>query len=100
MLYAVRDRVTSLGIIDDLVVQAPFLYSELNDGINTGLSFDQMIQLGLWAVDVPRENIRSGVVSWEYLSGYQTPGGASVLVPNRSSIGSLMVEVFGANYAQ
>ena len=100
VLYAVRDKVTSLGIIDDLIVQAPFLYANISNGIDTGLSLDQMIQLALWAADVPRENITSGVVSWEYLSGYRTPTGGSVLVPNRSRIGSLMVEVFGASYSQ
>ncbi|HLA42926.1 MAG TPA: LCP family protein [Aggregatilineales bacterium] len=100
VVYAVRDRVTSLGMVDDLIVQAPFLYGQLRSGINTGLSLDQMIELALWAQDVPRENIHNGVVSWEYLSGYQTPTGGSVLVPNRSRIGELMVSVFGANYNQ
>jgi LCP family protein required for cell wall assembly len=100
VLYALRDKVTNLGIVDDLVLQAPSLYAQLRDGINTGLSYDQMLQLGLWAVDVPRENIKSGVVSWEYLIGYQTETGASVLVPSRARIGELMVQVFGADYNQ
>jgi LCP family protein required for cell wall assembly len=100
VIYAVRDKVTSLDMIDDLIVQAPFLYGELKAGINTGLSFDQMIELALWAADVPRENIHSGVVSWEYLTGYQTPSGGSVLVPDRALIGGLMVQVFGADYNQ
>jgi LCP family protein required for cell wall assembly len=100
VLYGVRDKVTSLGIVDDLIVQAPFLYANINNGIDTGLSLDQMIQLALWAADVPRENIKSDVVSWDYLQGYQTPTGGSVLVPNRARIGDLMVQVFGPNYAQ
>lgn len=100
VIYAVRDQVISVDMIDDLLVQAPMLYSTLNDGIQTGLSFDQIIQLSLWAADVPRENIRSGVVSWEYLSSYRTPTGGSVVVPNRFQIGNLMVEVFGADYNQ
>lgn len=100
VIYALRDRVVSLDMVDDLLVQAPFLYAQLSSGINTGLSIDQMIQLGLWLADVPRENFSSGVVSWEYLSGYQTPTGGSVLVPNRARIGELMVQVFGTNYNQ
>lgn len=99
VIYAVRDKIISVDMIDDLIVQAPFLYAEVSDGVKTGLSFDQLLQLALWAADVPRENIHNGVVSWEYLSGYQTPTGGSVLVPNRARIGSLMVEVFGADYA-
>jgi LCP family protein required for cell wall assembly len=100
VLYAARDRILSLGMVDDLLLQAPAIYANLKSGINTGLSFDQMIQLALWFADVPRENIRTGVVSWEYLIGYETPTGGSVLVPNRSRIGSLMVDVFGADYSQ
>jgi LCP family protein required for cell wall assembly len=100
VIYALRDKVTSLDMVDDLVVQGPFLYAQIRDGIQTGLTFDQLIELGIWAADVPRENIHSGVVSWDYLIGYQTEGGGSVLVPNRNAIGPLMVEVFGSNYAQ
>jgi LCP family protein required for cell wall assembly len=100
VIYAFRDKVTSLDMVDDLLVQAPFIYAQLQDGISTGLSFDQIIELALWAAEVPRENIHSGVLSWEYLIGYQTPGGASVLVPNRASIGPLMIQVFGENYSQ
>lgn len=100
VIYAVRDRVTSLDMVDDLVLQAPTLYAELRSGIDTGLSLDQLAALALWVEDVPRENIRNSVLSWDYLLGYQTEGGANVLVPDRSKIGQLMVEVFGENYAQ
>lgn len=98
VVYAVRDRVTSLDMLDDLVLQAPLLYGELQSGIDTGLSLDQLISLAIWAKDVPRENIHNNVVSWEYLIGYTTEGGANVVVPNRSKVGPLMVEVFGADY--
>lgn len=100
VIFALRDKVISLDMVDDLILQAPFLYNELRSGVNTGLTLDQIIELGLWAADVPRENIRTGVVSWEYLIGYETPGGANVLVPNRARIGELMVQVFGADYNQ
>ncbi|MFP4323274.1 MAG: LCP family protein [Anaerolineales bacterium] len=101
VLYALRDRVVRLEMVDDLILQSPTLYAELRNGIDTGLSFDQMIELALWATrDVPRENITTAVVSWEYLIGYETPTGGSVLVPNRARIGELMVEVFGEDYSQ
>ncbi len=100
LIYAARDRILSLGMVDDLLLQAPTIYANLKSGINTGLSFDQMVQLALWFADVPHENIHTGVVSWEYLIGYETPSGGSVLVPNRSRIGALMVDVFGADYSQ
>lgn len=100
VLYAARDKILSADMVDDLILQGPSLYANIKSGINTGLSFDQMVQLALWFADVPRENIHTGVVSWEYMIGYETPGGASVLVPNRSTLGPLMVEIFGADYSQ
>lgn len=100
VLYAARDKILSAEMVDDLILQAPSIYANIKSGINTGLSFDQMVQLALWFADVPRENIHTGVVSWEYMIGYETPGGASVLVPNRNKIGPLMVEIFGADYNQ
>jgi polyisoprenyl-teichoic acid--peptidoglycan teichoic acid transferase len=100
VLFAVRDKVLTLEMLDDLIVQAPLLYTEVRSGLKTGLSVDQIIELALWARDVPAENIHSGVVGWEYVSGYQTPGGASVIVPNRDRLGELMVQIFGATYNQ
>ncbi|NJL93386.1 MAG: LCP family protein [Anaerolineae bacterium] len=100
VIYAVRDRVTSLDMLDDLVLQAPMLYADLRSGIQTGLSFDQLVALALWVADVPRENFTNSVLSWEYQTSYQTETGASVLVPNRWRIGQLMVETFGVDYSQ
>jgi hypothetical protein len=41
-----------------------------------------------------------GVINFEYLQGYTTGDGAQVLIPNRSRLGGLMVEVFGPDYAE
>jgi hypothetical protein len=49
---------------------------------------------------VPAENIHMGVMDYKYLQSYTTDDGAQVLIPNRSSLGNLMVQVFGGNYSQ
>jgi hypothetical protein len=59
-----------------------------------------MIQLALYVKDVPRENIKTGVVDYRYLQSWSTPEGASVLIPNNSRLPELMIEVFGENYNQ
>lgn len=99
VLYAIRDRILDLDMLPQLIVQSPSLWREVNDGISTGLSLEQMIHLALYLKEVPVENIRTGVIDSNYIIGYMTPQGASVLVPNRERIGSLMVEVFGQNYS-
>jgi hypothetical protein len=87
-------------ILPQLIVQSPTLLNQLRENVYTGLNLDQMIQLAWYLKDIPAENISTGVVNEHYTMGYMTPEGASVLVPNRSLIGSLMVEVFGANYSE
>jgi polyisoprenyl-teichoic acid--peptidoglycan teichoic acid transferase len=101
IISAVRQRVLELDMLDNLILEAPGLWNDLDEGIATSLDLQQdIIPLALYAKDIPDENIHKGIVSWEYLFSYQTPGGASVLVPKRSVLGTLMTEVFGENYSQ
>ncbi len=100
VLFAIRDKILRLDMIPTLILQAPSLWAALQDNLYTGLSLEQVIQLALWAKDIPLENIRTGVITPEYVMSYTTERGASVLIPNRSRLGYLMQEVFGANYNQ
>lgn len=100
VLYAIRDKVLSLDMLPQLVVQAPTIWNAIQEGISTGLTFDQIIQLVWYLKDIPSENIKTGVIDASYTIGYSTPQGASVLVPDRARMGELMVEVFGTNYSE
>jgi len=99
VIYAVRDKVTAYNMIPELAVQAPALWSELREGIDTGLSLDQILQLAWWVKDIPSTNYRNAVLGWEYVipTNWQ---GQDILVPNRAKLGPLMAEVFGADYNQ
>lgn len=100
VLFAIRDRIMSLDALPQLIVNAPSLWAGLQNNIHTGLELDQILRLAWYAKDIPLENIRTGVINEYYTSFYTAPDGASVLIPNRYSIGSLMVEVFGPGYNQ
>jgi LCP family protein required for cell wall assembly len=100
VLYAVRDRILDLEMLPQLIVQSPTILGQLRDNVYTGLTLDQMIQLAWYVKDIPVENIRTGVVNQDYTIGWNTPEGAAVEIPDRARIGSLMVEVFGANYSE
>ncbi|MDQ7034553.1 MAG: LCP family protein [Anaerolineae bacterium] len=99
-LYAIRDRILDFDMVPSLIAQAPLLWNSWGDNISTGLSFEQIIQLSLYAKDVPRDQITMGVISFEYLQSYTTGAGAQVLIPNRSRLGNLMVDIFGPDYSQ
>lgn len=100
VLYAVRDKVLNLDMLPQLIVQSPSLWGQLSQNISTGLSLDQLIQLAWYLKDIPGGNIKTGVIDERYSIFYTTSQGASVLIPDRSRLGNLMVEVFGENYSQ
>ena len=100
VMYAVRDRLLDGDRLPQLIIQSPSLWNALEGGVYTGLTLDQVLQLGLYLKDIPPENIRTGVINEAYTMGYTTAQGAQVLVPDRSRLGTLMVDVFGANYSQ
>jgi hypothetical protein len=99
VLYAVRDKVTAMDMIPKLAPQAYQLWGELNEGVDTGLSLDQILELAWWAKDIPAANYSNAVLGWEYVTP-QHYEGMDILVPVRELMGPLMVEVFGPDYGQ
>ncbi|MFC1961356.1 LCP family protein, partial [Chloroflexota bacterium] len=98
VVFAIRDRVLSLGNLPQLILNAPQIWGSIQEGVRTGLTFDQMMRLGWYVKDIPTENIHTGVIDEEFISFYTTPSGASVVIPNRYRLGPLMEEVFGPGY--
>ncbi|MFQ5617149.1 MAG: LCP family protein, partial [Anaerolineales bacterium] len=93
---AIRDRVLSFDLIPILITKAPILYSELSEGVNTSMTLDEAIRLGLLAKDIPEENIKRGVIGTEHIILYTTPAGDQVLKPLPDKIRQVRDEVFGA----
>jgi hypothetical protein len=58
------------------------------------MTLDEAIQLGLLALDVPRENIRMAVIDYSSLYPETTPDGQQVLVPRREGIRELRDALF------
>jgi anionic cell wall polymer biosynthesis LytR-Cps2A-Psr (LCP) family protein len=100
VMYAVRDRLLNSESLPQLIVQSPSLWAALQGKIYTGLTLEQVIQLGLYIRDIPAENIRTGVINEAYTVDFTTPQGAQVLVPDRTRLGTLMIETFGQTYSQ
>lgn len=94
VLLGVRQRALSMGVTD-LLRNAPALYREVNSGIRTDLSFEQLVRLATTAVGIPSENIQNAVLDQSYLTSYLTPGGASVYLLNRDLVMPLIRSLFG-----
>lgn len=81
VLFAARNKAMSLGF-GDLLLRAPSLYREVESGIRTDLSLEQMLRLAKTVGDIPSENMRNEVLDQDYVTSYRTPAGASVLLLN------------------
>lgn len=93
VVLAVRNKVLGLGL-SELLRQAPILYQQLDQGIRTDLSLQDILGLVTAAADIPDESIRNEVLDQNYVTSYQTPTGASVLVPINERISPLIQEMF------
>ena len=91
---AARDKILRINMIPRLLVQAPQLWSSFRRNIDTNMSLEEMIQLGLLAQEIPRDNIRLAVLDFNYVYNETTPTGQQVLVPRRDNIRALRDELF------
>jgi LCP family protein required for cell wall assembly len=97
VLLAVRNQ--ALGDLPRLIAAAPTIWGEISTGVETDLSFDQILSLGLLAKDIPDGAIKRASLTGDYVQVTQHRG-APVVTINRATIVKLLVEVFGPTYNQ
>ena len=94
VIMAVRDKVLSLNMLPTLIAKAPLMYQTLNENVTTNLTLDQIIALALLGQDIPRENIQSVVIDYQYLTEGTTSDNQQVLIPLRDKIRELRDRLF------
>jgi LCP family protein required for cell wall assembly len=97
VIMAVRDKILNLGMAPTLIARAPDLWNQISQTTRSDLTFEQLLPLALYLKDVPKENIHQGVIDVNYVLPVHWQG-AAVLVPQRATIGPLLVRIFGPNY--
>lgn len=98
VIEAVFERVTDDNMLPYLIGIAPTLLDDLGRNIYTDLRLPDMIQLAQFAVTVPPENITGDTINLSHNMVYTLPDGRNIYIPDRSNIGELLEEVFGAQY--
>ncbi len=92
---AIIDRVVGFDMIPTLVAKAPALYQELSSGIRTNMTLQEMVSLGVLALQIPPEDIRRGVIGPPNMVGFHTTEtGAQVLRPVPDQIRILRDQIF------
>jgi LCP family protein required for cell wall assembly len=94
VIMAIRDRILSINMLPTLITKAPDLYAQLSSGIKTNLTLDQVTQLAYLATQIPQNNIKKAVISYNEADLGTSPDGLSILVPYPDKIRVLRDQVF------
>ncbi|MCC6606011.1 MAG: LCP family protein [Anaerolineae bacterium] len=93
VVLAVRQKAAALGFTG-LVAQAGTLYRQVENGVRTDLTLEQMIRLATAANSIDSENIYNEVLDYDYVSSYRTEAGAAVLILDNQKAAVLIQELF------
>jgi LCP family protein required for cell wall assembly len=93
LILALRQQILNQGLLS-LIGNAPTLYAQVEEGVRTDLSLDQILRLAQSASQVEDGNIRNDVLDYRYVSGYTTETGASVLILNNEAATPLIQQLF------
>ena len=92
---AIIDQILNFNQLPSLVAKAPGLYQELSSGVRTNMTLQEMVSLGVLALQIPKRDIRSGVIAPPNMVGFHTTEtGAQVLRPVPDQIRILRDEIF------
>ncbi len=86
VLLAIREKALTF----DVVTKLPELYTAAEGSFETDMSLPTLISYALEARQIDRAQITTYVIDQEVLTGWTTPGGASVWIPQRERIGPII----------
>lgn len=92
VVLAVRDAAVSQ--VGELIIKAPQVWETLSQNVATTMQLEEALQLAWLLPEIPRENIRNGVIGDDYVFKVQNSDQQFVLVPRRQAIRDLRDELF------
>lgn len=67
VILAIRDKVLNPVNFPTMLASAPAIYKEIQAGVKTNLTFDEIMRLGMLARNISPENIKRGVIDYTML---------------------------------
>ena len=98
VLYAIRDRILGMDFVQ-LLFKVPAILQTLSDNIYTGLSYQEIIELAIFAKDINFDDISMGVINFDYLEEFVTEDQQQVLIPRQGLLDGLLRKTFGDDYS-
>jgi polyisoprenyl-teichoic acid--peptidoglycan teichoic acid transferase len=74
----------------NIILRIPALYMQLKDTVQTDMGLDGIIELAPLARHLHAPNLRSFYITNKMVSGYRSPEGASVLLPDGEAVQALL----------
>jgi LCP family protein required for cell wall assembly len=68
LIMAVRTKVMDPANFPTMLANAPTIYNEIQSGVRTNLTFDDIMRLGMLAREIPSENIKRGVIDYSMVT--------------------------------
>jgi len=99
IVLAVRDRITRLDLLPVLISKSPQLWSTLQSAFETDLTLGEIVDLAVIGSRVPTDQIVTAGIDQCCTQFWTTPGGADVLILDRSAIEELIARIFAPTQA-
>lgn len=101
LIIAIRNQFLRPDVQTLILTDGIRLYQELSSGLNTNMSFEEMLRLGFLALDVDLDNVESAVIAPpDYVTIGTSPDGLSILKPITESIRLLRDQIFSSGDAR
>jgi LCP family protein required for cell wall assembly len=97
VLQAVREKLSDPVTLNTMVGGAPELFAELESNIYSDIKPQDLVLIGLYTMNIPPENIKTGAINLDYSFAYATGSGV-VRVPDHAKMAELLTDVFGETY--
>ena len=94
VVMAIFDQITKLGNLPKLITNSPTIYNNLRYGIHTNLNLKETISLAWTAFQIPRENIKRGLIGPNETSRTFSADGMDILLPDLEAVRAVRDEVF------
>lgn len=94
VVLAIRDRILEPRVLAHVFGNPMAIYREVASGLQTNLTLDDAVRLGILATSIPIESIKRGVIGYDMVTITNSPDGLYVFKPIADKIRILRDEIF------
>lgn len=94
VVLAIRNRIMEPRVLAQVFGNPMAVYREVASGLQTNLSLEDAVRLGVLATSIPPENIKHGVLDFDMAIPTTSPDGLYILKPIMDKIRILRDEIF------